>query len=156
MAGTTQKFLDAVGLAHVNEIFNERLGSVSGGSGGVDWATTPYTGMNYINNNDVFCSVLLSTERRSATIRYVRSTVIIYVKSDSYSGSQQILVSLPGDFPTLTFSATSGSIPQMTGTGTVNMEMTGSGSKVTFRINPAKAAVAGGLYIGCVTATVVG
>ena len=97
------KPLDGAGLAIVNQIFNERLSELGGGSGGVDWETTPYLSMNYINNNDVFFSALMSTERRSSTIRYVRSTIIAYVKSDSYSGNAQILVTLPGDFPELTF-----------------------------------------------------
>lgn len=156
MPTSMEKPLNGAGLAIVNQIFNERLSELGGGSGGVDWETTPYLSMNYINNNDVFFSALMSTERRSSTIRYVRSTIIAYVKSDSYSGNAQILVTLPGDFPELTFPAASNDLPRITGTGAVGMEMTGTGSKVAFRINPAKSAVAGGLYVGCVTATVVG
>lgn len=156
MPTSMEKPLNGAGLAIVNQIFNERLSELGGGSGGVNWEATPYTNMNYVNNSDVFCSVLLSTEKRSSTIRYVRSMIIAHVKSDSYSGSQQILMTLPGDLPELTFAAVSTNIPQMAGTGAVGMEMTGTGSKVTFRINPAKSAVAGGLYIGCVTTTVVG
>lgn len=156
MADTTQKFLDSVGLAYVNEVFNERLSELGGGSGGIDWDTTPYTNMNFMNTSNVFFSVILCTERRNATLRYVRSTVIAHVKSDSYAGSSQLLMTLPGDFPDLTFTAVSSDIPQMTGTGTLGMEMSGTGSKVSLRLNPAKAAVASGLYIGCVTTTVVG
>lgn len=150
------KFLDAVGLSHVNEIFNEKLNNIADSSGGVNWEATPYTNMNYASNTSILCCAILSVEQRNSTTRNVRGLVIAHVKSDGYSGIQQVLSSLPGDFPTLTFAKVSNSIPNITGTGTIKVEMTGIGSKVTFRINPESASLSGGLYIGTVIATVAG
>lgn len=156
MPTSMEKPLNGAGLAIVNQIFNERLSELGGGSGGVNWEATPYTNMNYANSNSIFCCALLATERRNSTTRYVRGMVIVHVKSDGYSGIQQVLSSLPGDFPALTFAKVSNSIASITGTGTINVEMTGTGSKVTIRINPGSAALSGGLYIGCVNATITG
>ena len=150
------KPLDGAGLAIVNQIFNERLSELGGGSSGVNWETTPYTSMTFLNNSDVFCCVLLSTERRNTSLRYVKGTVIVHVKSASYSGSQQITVTLPGGFPPLTFAKVSNNLPQITGTGTVNMGMTGSESKVVFDLNSEKAAVSSGLYIGGISKSIIG
>ena len=126
------------------------------GSGGVNWEATPYTNMNFNNNSSIFCCALLSTERPSSMLRMVRCLVIAHVKSSSYSSSQKIEAALPEGFPELNFATVSNNIPQMTGTGTVKAEMSGAGSKITFLLNQAKAAVPAGLYVGCVNATVVG
>lgn len=156
MPTSMEKPLNGAGLAIVNQIFNERLSELGGGSSGVNWETTPYTSMTFLNNSDVFCCVLLSTERRNTSLRYVKGTIIVHVKSASYSGSQQITVTLPGGFPPLTFAKVSNNLPQITGTGTVNMGMTGSESKVVFDLNSEKAAVSSGLYIGGISKSIIG
>lgn len=156
MPTSMEKPLNGAGLAVVNQIFNERLSQLEGGAGGVNWEATPYTNMNFNNNNDVFCCTVLSTERPNSMLRFVRCLVIAHVKSSSYSGSQKIELALPEGFPTLNFPTASNNIPQMTGTGTVKAEMSGAGSKITFFLNQAKTAISGGLYVGCVTATVIG
>ena len=156
MPTSMEKLLNGAGLAIVNQIFNERLSELGGGSGGVNWEATPYTNMNYASNTSILCCAILSVEQRNSTTRNVRGLVIAHVKSDGYSGIQQVLSSLPGDFPTLTFAKVSNSISNITGTGTIKVEMTGIGSKVTFRINPESASLSGGLYIGTVIATVAG
>lgn len=156
MPTSMEKPLDGAGLAVVNQIFNERLSQLGSGSGGVNWDAAPYTGMTYANNNDIFFWPVVSIERMNQMIRLVRGVVVVHVKKETYSGSQTMDINLPEGFPSLTFNAVSNTIPMMTGTGSVKAQMTGAGSKVTFALNQDKTALAGGLYIGCVLATVVG
>ena len=54
MSTAMDKPLDGAGLAVVNQIFNERLGQLESGGGGVDWAETPFTGMTHFNNSSAF------------------------------------------------------------------------------------------------------
>lgn len=155
MPTSMEKPLNGAGLAIVNQIFNERLSQIGGG-GGIDWETTPYTHMTYANSNDIFNCAFLSTERSNPMFRFVRGAFILHVKKDTYSGSQTMDLNLPAGFPALTFNAVSNNLPMITGTGSVKATMTGNGSKVTFLLNQDKAAIAGGLYIGCVVATIIG
>ena len=156
MSTAMDKPLDGAGLAVVNQIFNERLGQLESGGGGVDWAETPYTGMTHFNNSSAFGCAWLETEKISSMARIVRGVAVLQVKAASWSGSQTLKVSLPGGYPELTFKDASGTVAQTTGAGTGKLTMTSGGTSVSFVLNPDKAALAGGFYVGCVSATIVG
>lgn len=156
MSTAMDKPLDGAGLAVVNQIFNERLGQLESGGGGVDWAVTPYTGMTHFNNSSAFGCVWLETEKISSMARIVRGVAVLQVKAASWSGSQTLKVSLPGGYPELTFKDASGTVTQTAGTGTGKLTMTSGGTSVSFVLNPDKAALDSGLYVGCVSATIVG
>ena len=156
MSTAMDKPLNGAGLAVVNQIFNERLSRLESGGGGVDWAETPFTGMTHFNNSSAFGCAWLETEKISSMARIVRGVAVLQVKAASWSGSQTLKVSLPGGHPELTFKDASGTVAQTAGTGTGKLTMTSGGTSVSFVLNPDKAALAGGFYIGCVSATVVG
>ncbi len=157
MSTAMDKPLNGAGLAVVNQIFNERLSRLEGGgSGGVDWAETPYTGMTHFNNSNAFGCAWLETEKISSMARIVRGVAVLQVKAASWSGSQTLKVSLPGGYPELTFKDASGTVAQTAGTGTGKLTMTSGGTSVSFVLNPDKAALDSGLYVGCVSATIVG
>ena len=72
MSTAMDKPLDGAGLAVVNQIFNERLGQLESGGGGVDWAETPFTGMTHFNNSSAFGCAWLETEKISSMARIIR------------------------------------------------------------------------------------
>ena len=73
MSTAMDKPLNGAGLAVVNHIFNERLNRLEGGgSGSVDWAETPFTGMTHFNNSSAFGCAWLETEKISSMARIVR------------------------------------------------------------------------------------
>ena len=156
MSTAMDKPLDGAGLAVVNQIFNERLGQLESGGGGVDWAETPYTGMTHFNNSSAFGCAWLETEKISSMARIARGVAVLQVKAASWSGSQTLKVSLPGGHPELTFKDASGTVAQTAGTGTGKLTMISGGTSVSFVLNPDKAALDSGLYVGCVSATIVG
>lgn len=156
MATSMEKPLDGAGLAVVNQIFNERLSQLGSGSGGVNWEASPYTGMTYSSDDNAFCCVWMSTERANSMLRLIRGALLLHVKAETCSSSQRLEIKLPEGFPALTFDTVSNDVPLVTGTGSAKLAMTGAGSKVTFQLNQAKAAMAKGLYVGCVVATVIG
>ena len=88
--------------------------------------------------------------------RIIRGVAVLQVKAASWSGSQTLKVNLPSGYPELTFKDASGTITQTEGMGTGKLSMTSGGTQVSFVLNPDKAALAGGFYAGCVSATVVG
>ena len=157
MPTSMEKPLNGAGLAVVNQVFNERLSQLGGGSGGgVNWAAVPYTGMNQFNNSDAFGCVWLETEQMNAMLRMVRGVLLLHVKAETYAGSQTLKIKLPEGYPALTFNTVSSSVPLTAGTGTVNLTMTGNGNTVTFVLNQSKAAVAKGLYVGGAVSSIVG
>ena len=156
MSTAMDKPLDGAGLAVVNQIFNERLGQLESGGGGVDWAETPFTGMTHFNNSSAFGCAWLETEKISSMARIIRGVAVLQVKAASWSGSQTLKVSLPGGYPELTFKDASGTVAQTAGTGTGKLTMISGGTSVSFVLNPDKAALDSGLYVGCVSATIVG
>ena len=156
MSTAMDKPLDGAGLAVVNQIFNERLGQLESGGGGVDWAETPFTGMTHFNNSSAFGCAWLETEKISSMARIARGVAVLQVKAASWSGSQTLKVSLPGGHPELTFKDASGTVAQTAGTGTGKLTMISGGTSVSFVLNPDKAALDSGLYVGCVSATIVG
>lgn len=156
MPTSMEKPLDGAGLAVVNQIFNERLSQVGGSSGGINWAASPYTGMTYFSDDNTFCCVWMATEKSNSILRLVRGTLILHVKAETISSSQKLDIKLPEGFPALSFNTVSNDVPSVTGTGSAKLTMTGAGSKVTFQLNQDKAAIAKGLYIGCVVGTIVG
>lgn len=156
MPTSMEKPLDGAGLAVVNQIFNERLSQLRGSSGGINWEASPYTGMTYSSDSNTFCCVWMATEKVNSVFRIVRGALILHVKAESCSSSQKLDVKLPEGFPSLSFDTVSNDIPSVTGTGSAKLAMTGAGSKVTFQLNQDKAAMAKGLYVGCVIGTIVG
>ena len=88
--------------------------------------------------------------------RIIRGVAVLQVKAASWSGSQTLKVSLPGGHPELTFKDASGTVAQTAGTGTGKLTMISGGTSVSFVLNPDKAALDSGLYVGCVSATIVG
>ena len=156
MSTAMDKPLNGAGLAVVNQIFNERLSRLESGGGGVDWAETPFTGMTHFNNSSAFGCAWLETEKISSMARIVRGVAVLQVKAASWSGSQTLKVSLPGGHPELTFKDASGTVAQTAGTGTGKLTMISGGTSVSFVLNPDKAALDSGLYVGCVSATIVG
>jgi hypothetical protein len=132
------------------------LEAIQQAGGGVDWAVTPFTGMTHFNNSSAFGCVWLETEKISSMARIIRGVAVLQVKAASWSSSQALKVSLPGGYPELTFKDASGTVTQTAGTGTGKLTMTSGGTSVSFVLNPDKVALAGGFYIGCVSATMVG
>mgnify|MGYP001027647073 FL=1 len=132
------------------------LEAIQQAGGSVDWSVTPYTGMTHFNNASAFGCVWMETEKISSMARIVRGVAVLQVKAASWSGSQTLKVSLPGGYPELTFKDASGTVTQTAGTGMCKLTMTSGGTSVSFVLNPDKATLAGGFYIGCVSATVVG
>ena len=142
--------------AEAMELIEARLGQLESGGGGVDWAETPFTGMTHFNNSSAFGCAWLETEKISSMARIIRGVAVLQVKAASWSGSQTLKVNLPSGYPELTFKDASGTITQTEGTGTGKLSMTSGGTQVSFVLNPDKAALDSGLYVGCVSATIVG